>query len=163
MTKDPENIKAMLATQFNDFGKGRLFHEQWDFVSILVRWKSNYSSLEMVFSMLMVKFGSIHELCCVRNSIDSVSLIYMCLKNMFPRWLSCCRKMEAQSICCHGSTDLLWMLAQITSSAKVLILSPIQRYASPLALFYLFKYWHNRLPSQKHLPKSKKYKAYVAK
>ena len=85
MTKDPENIKAMLATQFNDFGKGRLFHEQWDFVSILVRWKSDYSSLEMVFSMLMVKFGSIHELYCVLNSIDNVSRIYMCLKNMFPR------------------------------------------------------------------------------
>jgi cytochrome P450 len=26
---DPENIKAILATQFNDFGKGERFHHQW--------------------------------------------------------------------------------------------------------------------------------------
>ncbi len=29
-TADPENIKAMLATQFGDYGKGRPFHEQWE-------------------------------------------------------------------------------------------------------------------------------------
>ena len=85
VTQDPENIKAMLATQFNDFGKGRIFHEQWDFVSFLVRWKSNHSSLETVFSMLMDKFGTNHELCYVLNSINNVSPIYMSLKNMFPR------------------------------------------------------------------------------
>ena len=28
-TADPENIKAILATQFQDFGKGRQFHEDW--------------------------------------------------------------------------------------------------------------------------------------
>ncbi|RFU72447.1 cytochrome p450 [Trichoderma arundinaceum] len=28
-TADPENIKAMLATQFHDFGKGERFHEEW--------------------------------------------------------------------------------------------------------------------------------------
>lgn len=28
-TADPENIKAILATQFNDFGKGEIFHEEW--------------------------------------------------------------------------------------------------------------------------------------
>ena len=28
-TADPENIKAMLATQFNDFGKGETFHRDW--------------------------------------------------------------------------------------------------------------------------------------
>ncbi|KAI2628979.1 cytochrome P450 [Xylaria nigripes] len=28
-TADPENIKAMLATQFPDFGKGELFHREW--------------------------------------------------------------------------------------------------------------------------------------
>jgi len=32
MTVDPENIKALLATQFNDFGKGHDFHEAWKFV-----------------------------------------------------------------------------------------------------------------------------------
>lgn len=28
-TADPENIKAILATQFQDFGKGKHFHEDW--------------------------------------------------------------------------------------------------------------------------------------
>ncbi|KAG7148460.1 Cytochrome 52A12 like protein [Verticillium longisporum] len=28
-TADPENIKAILATQFNDFGKGEPFHAEW--------------------------------------------------------------------------------------------------------------------------------------
>ncbi|CAN8099497.1 unnamed protein product [Discula destructiva] len=28
-TADPENIKAVLATQFNDFGKGEIFHREW--------------------------------------------------------------------------------------------------------------------------------------
>ena len=28
-TADPENIKAILATQFNDYGKGELFHKDW--------------------------------------------------------------------------------------------------------------------------------------
>jgi hypothetical protein len=29
MTVDPENIKALLATQFNDFGKGPDFNLVW--------------------------------------------------------------------------------------------------------------------------------------
>ena len=29
MTVDPENIKAILATQFNDYGKGEKFHAGW--------------------------------------------------------------------------------------------------------------------------------------
>ncbi|KAK5015392.1 hypothetical protein LTR16_003046 [Cryomyces antarcticus] len=28
-TADPENIKAVLATQFQDFGKGKMFNEEW--------------------------------------------------------------------------------------------------------------------------------------
>jgi cytochrome P450 len=28
-TADPENIKAILATQFNDYGKGQPFHDEW--------------------------------------------------------------------------------------------------------------------------------------
>lgn len=28
-TADPENIKAILATQFEDYGKGETFHEDW--------------------------------------------------------------------------------------------------------------------------------------
>ncbi|KAI1765335.1 cytochrome P450 52A11 [Hypoxylon sp. FL1150] len=30
MTADPENIKAVLATQFADFGKGEKFHKEWN-------------------------------------------------------------------------------------------------------------------------------------
>lgn len=29
-TADPENIKAILATQFGEFGKGEPFHEEWE-------------------------------------------------------------------------------------------------------------------------------------
>ncbi|KAF8250772.1 cytochrome P450 [Wilcoxina mikolae CBS 423.85] len=29
LTSEPENIKAILATQFHDYGKGEVFHEQW--------------------------------------------------------------------------------------------------------------------------------------
>ncbi|BFZ56881.1 hypothetical protein PYCC9005_003931 [Savitreella phatthalungensis] len=29
ITHDPENVKAVLATQFQDFGKGPIFHAQW--------------------------------------------------------------------------------------------------------------------------------------
>jgi hypothetical protein len=35
MTLDPENIKALLATQFNDFGKGQEFHDGWEMVPSL--------------------------------------------------------------------------------------------------------------------------------
>lgn len=30
MTADPENIKAILTTQFSDYGKGEQFHKEWD-------------------------------------------------------------------------------------------------------------------------------------
>lgn len=30
MTADPENIKAILATQFADYGKGEQFHREWN-------------------------------------------------------------------------------------------------------------------------------------
>jgi hypothetical protein len=36
MTLDPENIKALLATQFNDFGKGQEFHDGWEMVPFLL-------------------------------------------------------------------------------------------------------------------------------
>ena len=31
-TVDPENIKAILATQFHDYGKGEEFHAGWKYV-----------------------------------------------------------------------------------------------------------------------------------
>ena len=30
MTADPENTKALLTTQFDDFGKGPKFHKEWE-------------------------------------------------------------------------------------------------------------------------------------
>jgi len=30
LTADPENIKALLATQFSDYGKGEPFHREWE-------------------------------------------------------------------------------------------------------------------------------------
>ena len=30
VTVEPENIKAILATQFKDFGKGQLLHDRWE-------------------------------------------------------------------------------------------------------------------------------------
>jgi cytochrome P450 len=41
-TVDPENIKAILATQFNDFGKGEEFNKSWRFVR--------------TFGVLLIKF-----------------------------------------------------------------------------------------------------------
>lgn len=35
ITIDPENIKAILATQFNDFAKGKDFHDSWEYVASL--------------------------------------------------------------------------------------------------------------------------------
>lgn len=29
MTFEPENVKAILATQFGDFAKGEIFHKSW--------------------------------------------------------------------------------------------------------------------------------------
>ena len=29
LTADPENVKAVLATQFGDYGKGKSFHDEW--------------------------------------------------------------------------------------------------------------------------------------
>ena len=37
MTLDPENIRAILASQFTDFGKGDDFHEAWKFVTTLAK------------------------------------------------------------------------------------------------------------------------------
>ncbi|UKZ78024.1 hypothetical protein TrVFT333_005758 [Trichoderma virens FT-333] len=56
-TGDPENIKAMLATQFHDFGKGKRFHEEWsDFLGDSIftvdgaRWHDSRQLLRPQFS-----------------------------------------------------------------------------------------------------------------
>lgn len=47
-TADPENIKAILATQFTDYGKGKPFHDEWKdflgdsiFVTDLDQWHAS--------------------------------------------------------------------------------------------------------------------------
>jgi hypothetical protein len=49
-TLDPTNIKAILATQFQDFGKGPLFYESWKEVTPSM-WFTNFSSSVMVYSL----------------------------------------------------------------------------------------------------------------
>ncbi|KAL7942335.1 cytochrome P450 [Trichoderma barbatum] len=56
-TADPENIKAMLATQFHDFGKGPQFYDEWyDFLGDSIfttdgaRWHDNRQLLRPQFS-----------------------------------------------------------------------------------------------------------------
>jgi hypothetical protein len=80
MTEDPENIKAVLATQFDDFGKGQLFRERWEFVSHLLLSKVNNSSLEMGYLQPMEKYGPTHEPSFVRNSKSNEFRIFMSLK-----------------------------------------------------------------------------------
>ncbi|KAI5867046.1 cytochrome P450 52A11 [Durotheca rogersii] len=57
MTADPENIKAILATQFQDFGKGEQFHEDWSeflgdsiFTTDGQRWHASRQLLRPQFS-----------------------------------------------------------------------------------------------------------------
>jgi hypothetical protein len=67
VTVDPINIKAILATQFQDFGKGPLFHESWK----EVRYSENGltpSSSVMEFSTRMEQDGRSVEPCCDPNS-----------------------------------------------------------------------------------------------
>jgi hypothetical protein len=62
MTVDPENIKAILATQFNDFGKGKDFHDSWQYVTSLAL-EAYLSFSGMVYSPRMEKCGQNLVLC----------------------------------------------------------------------------------------------------
>jgi hypothetical protein len=66
-TLDPENIKAILATQFNEFGKGDEFCKQWELVT--------HSSIDLiccflgeVFSVWTERLGPILVPYFVHNS-----------------------------------------------------------------------------------------------
>lgn len=93
MTVDPENIKAILATQFQDFGKGEEFHDAWNMVApppLLPPPLASLECLELIGSswgtgslMLMDIFGLIHELYYVPNFINKESPIYMFSKITF--------------------------------------------------------------------------------
>jgi cytochrome P450 len=55
-TADPENIKAILATQFTDYGKGQPFHEDWKdflgdsiFTTDLDQWHSSRQLIRPLF------------------------------------------------------------------------------------------------------------------
>lgn len=62
VTVDPENIKAMLATQFEDFGKGKEVHETWK-EAITKTILTHFSFSEMGFLQWTVKFGLNLEPC----------------------------------------------------------------------------------------------------
>jgi hypothetical protein len=71
VTMDPENVKAILATQFQDFGKGPLFYESWKEV-----WTSACNPL-IVSSSVMGSLPSTEqdgqnvERCCDPNSSNN--------------------------------------------------------------------------------------------
>jgi len=66
ITVDPTNIKAILATQFQDFGKGPLFYESWKEVApcLIV---TDFSSSVMGYSALTERNGRSLVLYCGRN------------------------------------------------------------------------------------------------
>lgn len=91
MTLDPENIKAILATQFNDFGKGKEFHNAWALVTLLpsphpsLTMMYDSSSSETGYSMQMAMSGVMPGHCFGPNSIVRESVIYMCSRTIFQR------------------------------------------------------------------------------
>lgn len=65
LTSDPENIKAVLATQFDDYGKGKDFNKEWhaflgDSESIVVHVRSSSSS-QQVSSAPIISSGTIPD------------------------------------------------------------------------------------------------------
>lgn len=70
-TVDPENVKAILATQFNDFGKGEEFHAAWKYVTDK-KSPANCSFSVTEFLMSTVRHGLMLELFCDHNSSNNV-------------------------------------------------------------------------------------------
>ncbi|KAL7930885.1 cytochrome P450 [Trichoderma chlorosporum] len=73
-TADPENIKATLATQFHDFGKGKQFHDEWsDFLGDSIftvdgaRWHDNRQLLRPQFSR-----DRVSDLYCFEKHIQTL-------------------------------------------------------------------------------------------
>ena len=73
-TADPQNINALLATQFSDYGKGKPFHNQWKaflgdsiFTTDGLQW---HESRQMIKPYLSV--GRISDLRCLEDHMQTV-------------------------------------------------------------------------------------------
>lgn len=78
LTADPENIKAILATQFSDYGKGEPFHRDWkDFLGDGIfttdgqQWSESRNLLRPLFIKTRVRDFDIFE----RHTAKLISLI----------------------------------------------------------------------------------------
>lgn len=67
-TADPENIKAILAAQFDDYGKGEIFHKEWkDFLGDSIfttdgeEWRNSRSLIRPQFAKARVSDLEIFE------------------------------------------------------------------------------------------------------
>ena len=77
-TADPENIRAVLATQFGDYGKGEPFHEDWNdflgdgiFTTDGQQWSESRNLLRPLFIKTRVRDFDIFE----RHSEKLISMI----------------------------------------------------------------------------------------
>jgi|SRR5277367_664611 len=127
MTMEPENIKAVLATQFHEFGKGEEFHQRWQWV-----WQTssegNTSFLETVSLLLMDQSGRFLGLSFDLSLRSNGSLISKFSSAISVKCCLSCRRMEAPLIFWNGGIDLLLMQVQIISLVRVLAVYVIQRY-----------------------------------
>jgi cytochrome P450 len=74
MTADPENIKAILATQFSDYGKGELFHEEFkDFLgdSIFTTDGDSWHASRQLIRPQFIK-DRVSDLHCFENHIQTL-------------------------------------------------------------------------------------------
>jgi len=78
LTADPENIKAVLATQFGDYGKGEPFHRDWkDFLGDGIfttdgqQWSESRNLLRPLFVKTRVRDFDVFE----RHTAKLISLI----------------------------------------------------------------------------------------
>lgn len=74
MTADPENIKAILAKQFDDFGKGEPFHKQWkEFLgdSIFTTDHHKWHASRQLIRPMFVK-ERISDLDCFETHLDTL-------------------------------------------------------------------------------------------
>ena len=74
MTMEPENVKAILATQFHEFGKGEEFHARWQWVTTCAS-QANSSSLGMGSLQSMAQLGPIPGHSFDHNSRNNASPI----------------------------------------------------------------------------------------
>jgi hypothetical protein len=82
VTVDPENVKAILATQFNDFGKGAELHGALEPVLLSLKLhKADFSYLGTEFSVSTDPSGPTRGLCYDPNSLNNEYPTSIYLKN----------------------------------------------------------------------------------